>query len=121
MPTAALTIWPTQTRFNTPDQRKRHAQWAKDNAGRVREAAAKNRAKKRAIVTAAKDVPCTDCGVRYPKRVMEFDHVRGKKTAAVAVMAVKASEAAIRAEIAKCEVVCANCHRLRHIERDDTL
>jgi hypothetical protein len=47
---------------------------------------------------------------------MDFDHVRGDK-------AFKVSEAVqlppgiglenVRAEIAKCDVLCANCHRIR--------
>jgi hypothetical protein len=69
----------------------------------------------RAIIVAAKDVPCADCGVRYPPVVMDLDHVRGEKVASVARMAADdASVDAIIAEIAKCEVRCSNCHRLKH-------
>lgn len=107
-------------KFNQPEARERQKQWAKDNAQRVRDAAARNRAKKRQIVLDAKAVPCLDCGVSYPSRVMEFDHVRGEKLGNVSVLVAKASEQRIRDEIAKCDVVCANCHRLRHIERGDT-
>lgn len=56
---------------------------------------------------------CTDCGEDDPI-VLEFDHVRGKKSAGIAVLIRKgASMARLTAEIAKCEVVCANCHRRR--------
>lgn len=57
--------------------------------------------------------PCLDCGERDPI-VLEFDHVRGKKESNVATLIHNtASIKRIQAEIAKCEVVCANCHRRR--------
>jgi hypothetical protein len=31
-------------------------------------------AKMRAVILAAKDHPCTDCGGRWPAVIMEFDH-----------------------------------------------
>jgi hypothetical protein len=33
----------------------------------------------RAIIAAAKDAACADCGQRFPTCVMDFDHVRGRK------------------------------------------
>jgi hypothetical protein len=66
------------------------------------------------IVKTAKDQPCADCGIRYPVYVMDFDHVRGEKQSNVAsLVGMSASEERLRAEIAKCDVVCANCHRER--------
>lgn len=57
--------------------------------------------------------PCVDCQ-EADVRVLEFDHVRGKKDANVSLMAAKGfSWQRIEAEIAKCEVRCANCHRRR--------
>ena len=54
---------------------------------------------------------CVDCGEADP-RVLEFDHVRGIKHGNLSEMACSAiSEARIMAEIEKCEVRCANCHR----------
>ena len=32
------------------------------------------RTETQAIIVAAKNVPCMDCGVRYPTYVMDFDH-----------------------------------------------
>jgi hypothetical protein len=58
--------------------------------------------------------PCSDCGIQYPARVMEFDHCNGKKDFNVAEAVNRAySMKRIEAEIEKCELVCANCHRLR--------
>lgn len=55
---------------------------------------------------------CVDCGERDPI-VLEFDHVRGDKRGRLAELARRTSWATIAAEIAKCEVRCANCHRRR--------
>lgn len=68
----------------------------------------------RGILHEAKDVPCADCGVRYPPYVMQFDHVRGEKLFELGVAPNRhISEARVRDELAKCEVVCANCHAER--------
>jgi hypothetical protein len=68
----------------------------------------------RVIAVEAKNRPCADCGRSYPPYVMDFDHVRGEKVANVSVLvAGGASRRRVLAEIAKCEVVCANCHRER--------
>lgn len=61
--------------------------------------------------------PCADCGERYPARVMDYHHVRGTKLASVSRLSVApASWARIEAEIDKCVLLCANCHRLRHCD-----
>jgi hypothetical protein len=58
-----------------------------------------------------KDEPCADCGVRYPYYVMDFDH-RSDKVTEVSLL-VRTSVEKLMAEAAKCDVVCANCHRER--------
>lgn len=57
--------------------------------------------------------PCMDCKVYYPYYVMDFDHVRGQKHANVMELIPLLSKKKIDEEIAKCEVVCSNCHRIR--------
>jgi len=62
--------------------------------------------------------PCVDCGINYPYYVMDFDHVRGQKQANVMELVSTLSKKRIDLEIAKCEIVCSNCHRIRtHIRR----
>lgn len=56
--------------------------------------------------------PCIDCGGTFPPYVMEFDHVRGDKRWALGKMANHRREAVLE-EIAKCELVCCACHRVR--------
>jgi hypothetical protein len=57
--------------------------------------------------------PCVDCGESDPV-VLDFDHVTGKKRKNVSNLAGEgASIEALKEEIAKCVVRCANCHRRR--------
>jgi hypothetical protein len=63
--------------------------------------------------------PCVDCGESDPV-VLDFDHLPGfekRFTISRAVGASTRSWKAIHAEIEKCEVVCANCHRRRTAAR----
>jgi Homeodomain-like domain len=56
--------------------------------------------------------PCVDYAQRDPV-VLEFDHI-GEKAASISkLISDAASMNAVDAEIARCEVVCANCHRRR--------
>ena len=62
--------------------------------------------------------PCVDCG-ETDILVLEFDHLRDK-TANVGTLLMRRSEwRRILEEIAKCEVVCANCHRRRTARRSN--
>lgn len=56
---------------------------------------------------------CADCGFSDP-RALDFDHL-GDKTMNVTDMAYGKGWGLerIKQEIRKCEVVCANCHRIR--------
>ena len=57
---------------------------------------------------------CIDCGYRDHHAALEFDHVRGeKKFIMAALRALRPSRARLDAEIAKCEVRCSNCHRIK--------
>ena len=83
----------------------------------------------------AKAHPCADCGVHYPIHVMQLDHrpdvvkrfavnaplwpgsAQVRAALAVAIAELGSAEAVMRAEIAKCDVVCANCHAKRTYRR----
>jgi len=57
--------------------------------------------------------PCIDCG-HTDIRILEFDHVRGNKSGHVSRMVgLGYSWTTIEAELAKCDVRCANCHRIK--------
>ena len=78
------------------------------------------RAKLQAIADEAKDVPCVDCGNRFPSVCMDFDHtdVSTKVGTVSGLIRKSAKPDIIKEEIAKCEVVCANCHRIRTWDSD---
>jgi hypothetical protein len=70
-----------------------------------------------AIKCAAKARPCADCGVQYPCHVMQFDHLRDKEFGLAGAALISVSEDQLLNEIAKCDVVCANCHAERTYQR----
>lgn len=57
-----------------------------------------------------------DCGGTFPPECMDFDHVRGVKEFAVSKSRFNTMKRVL-AEIAKCDLVCANCHRIRTSKR----
>lgn len=67
----------------------------------------------RAYVNEVKSQPCQDCQQSYPPRVMDFHHPNDDKLADVSDL-VNFGFKRLQAEIAKCVLLCANCHRLRH-------
>lgn len=72
----------------------------------------KKNAEHKEQVNPLKDVPCLDCGRRFPPFCMEFDHVKEGKRHNIGEMTSWAIKTVL-VEIEKCELVCANCHRVR--------
>ncbi len=66
----------------------------------------------REYIRQVKTGPCADCSITYPHYVMEFDHVRGEKRFVLARYKSKSLET-VKTEIAKCDLVCSNCHAKR--------
>lgn len=73
-------------------------------------------AARRQLIINIKNVPCKDCNQKFPYYVMDFDHVRGRKKFNISQTLSVRPETLMR-EIKKCEVVCANCHRIRTYKR----
>ncbi len=63
------------------------------------------------------DRPCFDCGKTYHRAIMEFDHRDGTTKVRNVMSMAGYSPDRIMQEIAKCDVVCANCHRMRTYRR----
>jgi hypothetical protein len=62
--------------------------------------------------------PCKDCGHVFEPCSMDYDHLDSNlKTTEVSLLVTCGSEARLLAEIAKCELVCSNCHRVRTRKR----
>lgn len=71
------------------------------------------------LIRALKELlPCRDCEKRYPYWVMDFDHV-GEKGFAIRDLNVSRRRTLeeLLHEISRCELVCANCHRIRTFVR----
>lgn len=64
-----------------------------------------------------KDAPCMDCGIKYNPWQMQFDHREGEvKIEKVSRMTSRSFEKVLE-EIAKCDLVCSNCHADRTYKR----
>ena len=65
--------------------------------------------------------PCTDCKQKFPWYVMEFDHLLGRSQPGDVTLSRVVNTGSIdrvKREMAKCHLVCANCHKVRTNQRD---
>lgn len=96
--------------------RAEHPERAKQVAARRRERNAdhikEQKEAQRHRYEALKDGPCADCGGCFPPEAMDWDHVRGEKVKGMGAMGAHVGPMLL-AELEKCELVCANCHRIR--------
>ncbi|MCU1376008.1 MAG: hypothetical protein JWO68_3294 [Actinomycetia bacterium] len=95
------------------DQRAAERRWYAANKAKVAAKKDRKRERLRDLVRRAKEVPCADCGGSFPYYVMDFDHVGDEKSALVSKLVNFGATQRLLDEMAKCEVVCANCHRIR--------
>jgi hypothetical protein len=95
-----------------------HLRYLRDKA-RYMEGARRRKQRMLALMRQAKERPCADCGQQFPYYVMDFDHLPGKRKHKLSMsdLAMLKSKAAFLEEIDKCDVVCANCHRIRTHQR----
>lgn len=64
---------------------------------------------------------CKDCGYNAHSVALDFDHLNSKSYNISAMVADGYKTDAIQKEMLKCEVVCANCHRVRTKSRRDSV
>lgn len=105
---------------NDPDyQRKYHKKHYTKNKQKYLDNASKRRKVLRLEVQKIKDVPCLDCGVKYPYWVMHFDHRNNDRNgnACVSRLISSTQRTKLYEEIDKCDIVCANCHADRTYKR----
>ncbi len=103
-------------------QRKYNQKWYRDNKdeqqARVLANSARYKLENETYVRELKSKnPCTDCKNFFHWFAMDFDHVRGKKVKNLSLMICNFPLERIKEEIAKCDLVCATCHRLRTASR----
>ena len=64
--------------------------------------------------------PCDDCGGRFLSCAMDFDHRNpAHKRYTLSRVVGRAGNERIMAEVTKCDIVCANCHRDRTHRRGE--
>lgn len=89
--------------FKNPEERKT---WWQSRRNEIRR-----------VLEEAKDQPCADCKNTFHFAAMQFDHVKGDKKFNIGgATALSPSIKALKEEIAKCDIVCANCHSVRTYE-----
>ncbi len=91
-------------------------EWQDRNRDRIAAYNRDRRDQRQEILDRLKSVPCADCGGTFPPVCMDFDHVGDDKSFTISRASTRSIETVL-AEIAKCEVVCANCHRIRTASR----
>ncbi len=106
-----------------PRQAAAQRRYYEANRARYRAANDQKRAEIAAFLKAYKEAsPCEDCGVSYPAHVMDLDHRPGEdKVCEPAKLSSSGSWTKVHAEIAKCDLVCSNCHRQRTHDRAATI
>lgn len=102
----------------TDKYKQRMVEWREKNREKVARYSRESKSKIRAAIRAFKDVPCADCGGRFDSVCMDFDHRPGEKKL-FTLGSENKSMPQVLTEIAKCDIVCSNCHRLRTHRRRD--
>ena len=74
----------------------------------------RRRVRNRLLLNELKSKPCTDCGRTFHPDCMDFHHT-GSKGKDVSV-ARHGTLKGLLAEVALCVLLCACCHRLRHVQ-----
>lgn len=94
-------------------------QYSPSDIAQYKERANKAYAAKAEYVNAIKSARgCADCGYNAHPAALHFDHLPGRgKYRNVSQLCVHHKMERLAEEIAKCEVVCANCHAIRTWER----
>lgn len=83
-------------------------------AARLARQRAHNEAARAWMASLKGDIPCADCGEAFRPWVMHWDHLPGHlKIAAISSMVGSRARDVILDELAKCELVCSNCHSVR--------
>jgi hypothetical protein len=106
--------------YSDPEKQKaaRQAYYLANREQRIAAMKASKTKRKKALQAYKEANPCTDCGVFYPYYVMQLDHLPGfEKIESLASLINKVSMERVWEEVAKCELVCANCHAIRTHKR----
>lgn len=88
------------------------------NLPRIKEVRKENQRRNQIMVNDIKrKAPCSDCGNNFEPYLMDFDHLQDKEHDVSRMISQDYYKEQILKEIAKCEIVCANCHIVRTYAR----
>lgn len=111
--------------YKDPEKQKAAQRaWYERNRATVIESSLLQRDRNRLWFEDQRNQPCVDCGGSYPPCCMDFHHRDpSQKKFAIGRGITQVGRKALEKEIAKCDLLCANCHRIRHsrfydLERD---
>lgn len=78
----------------------------------------KMRDETKAWINALKNQPCLDCNLLWPSYVMDFHHREKTKKITTISRAIvnNMNKEKLLEEIKKCDLICANCHRIREYQ-----
>jgi hypothetical protein len=101
--------------YKDPEQQRKAQQESYErHAEKVIQRSAQRRIENREWVSSLKDKPCLDCGGSFPPYVMDFHHRDpAAKVHKISWMITNRGRQTVLEEIAKCDLICANCHRIR--------
>ena len=100
------------------DTREYHNAWYQANKEKRKTQIKAYQKRKQEYVTNIKTItPCMDCGGMFPPCAMDFDHIKEKDFDICGSRSRNMGYKTLEEEMAKCELVCANCHRIRTYNR----
>lgn len=98
-------------------QKAAQTAWYQANKSQVRRRSSQVREQIKEDIRKLKEsTPCADCGNFFPYYVTDYDHLDGKLYPVSQAVNWYGREK-VMAEIAKCDLVCSNCHRIRTHQR----
>ena len=103
---------------NIEDRKAYQRKWAKENKDKKRRHRKRTRTKwgdksRNLVWRYLRRYGCKECGIKDPI-VLEFDHRdMSDKKDNISSLIYRDSYSAVKDEIRKCDILCANCHRRR--------
>lgn len=89
--------------------------WYKNNRNKRQQAANKRNQQRRDECVDALGGECMRCGGLFPRCVYDFHH-RDPTTKVDAISNLLSKPKLLKEELKKCDLLCANCHRVKHHE-----
>ena len=89
--------------------------YLKNKEAIIKATSKKNKATRAAWAVYKETLSCTVCGFSHPA-ALDFHHPPGTKEESIHTLVRRNSKRLLQKELAKCIVLCANCHRIHHYD-----